>query len=204
MPAKQYRGFSVVIHDIQKHMTLTKELVESHMQNIPALEWVIAQEEYTHQEGSHMHIFYRCDKRTFGSQLKFWLKIVDNEECRVQVDVMKGSMDQACKYLQPGNTSKFKYYDGNGVHIRNEAECKEERLKWVNMAFPDALKKHPWFYIHECIMYVEGKYFEKFTKKYLLDMWDYLNSPQIKDDEIAWNNSMRKYLQDIEKNLRPY
>jgi hypothetical protein len=172
MPAKQYRGFSIVIHDVEKTSHVNKGTVEAQMSKIPATQWVIAQEPYTHQEGSHIHIFYRCDKRTFPSQLKFWKDWVKSDDCRVQVDVMLGSMEQACRYLQPGNSDKFKYYDGAGVKVYNVIEQEELRYETLLSRYPGAMLIDPIFWWVDCQLWVQGKCIQHITEEYLDRQWD--------------------------------
>jgi hypothetical protein len=103
------RGFSIVLQDVQNG-SKTKADVISYLHAEFALEKaVVAEERYNHQDGSHIHVFYRVTSQVhFSAQLKMWTKWWTHG--RVQVDVMRGEMAQACKYLQEG---KAKHYDAN-------------------------------------------------------------------------------------------
>ena len=93
----KFRGFSVVLQDVQNG-TKTKRDVISRLCELSLEKAVVAEEQYNHQEGSHIHIFYRLTSQVhFSAQLKYWMKWWDNG--RVQVDQMYGEMHQCCKYL---------------------------------------------------------------------------------------------------------
>lgn len=103
------RGFSIVLHDVQKGLQ-TKDDVWSRVNLLPIRQGVVAEERYTHQEGSHIHVFLQLKNPVyFSAQLKLWCAWWKSG--RVQVDVMKGSMVQACKYLLKDHTKKDKYTD---------------------------------------------------------------------------------------------
>lgn len=103
------RGFSVVLHDVHKG-SQTKEDVIKHLHLKEPTQAVVAQEPYGHQEGSHIHIFYRLSNQSdFKTQLKHWTLWFTSG--RVQVDVMRGDMAQACRYLSQEDTKKQKDCD---------------------------------------------------------------------------------------------
>ena len=54
----KFRGFSVVLQDVQNG-TKTKRDVISRLCELSLEKAVVAEEQYSHQEGSHIHIFYR-------------------------------------------------------------------------------------------------------------------------------------------------
>lgn len=91
----RHRQFSIVIHDI-------KPGAKKHFDNvIDALtpDWaLIAEEEYNHQEGSHLHIFVKYDSpRSWKEVLKFCEK--QEQGGRVQVDTGRGSFQECKKYI---------------------------------------------------------------------------------------------------------
>lgn len=133
------RGFSVVLHDGQKGQ-ITKQLVEGHLKTKAVTEYVIAQENYSHQEGHHIHIFYRLkNPSAFKTELRFWCVFWTHG--RVQVDVMRGEMHQACKYLIADETKKNKDCDTDPIffpsrHIaKDPAQLADEWLDWF-LAYP--------------------------------------------------------------------
>lgn len=100
------RGFSLVLHDVQNGIK-TKADVILYLRELALEKAVVAEEPYNHQVGSHIHIFYRlANQAHFTAQLKYWTKWWTAG--RVQLDVMRGEIAQACKYLQEG---KEKHYD---------------------------------------------------------------------------------------------
>lgn len=105
----KFRGFSVVLQDVQNG-TKTKRDVISRLCELSLEKAVVAEEQYNHQEGSHIHIFYRLTSQVhFSAQLKYWMKWWDHG--RVQVDQMYGEMHQCCKYLMPHEGGKDKDHD---------------------------------------------------------------------------------------------
>lgn len=105
--ARRHRQFSIVVHDI-------KPEAKSHFEKvIDVLEpdWsLIAEEEYNHQEGSHLHIFIKySEPRSFKNVLKF----CQDQEMggRIQVDVGRGNFVQCRKYIT--DPDKFKKLDDN-------------------------------------------------------------------------------------------
>ena len=66
------RGFTVVLHDVHKGIQ-AKADVENKIKTMPFRQYVIAEEPYNHQEGSHIHIFIQLKNPIhFTSALKFW------------------------------------------------------------------------------------------------------------------------------------
>lgn len=103
------RGFSVVLHDVHKG-TQGKAEVIAHLKLKEPIQAVVAQENYNHQEGSHIHVFYRlANPSEFKAQLKHWTLWYTHG--RVQVDIMRGEMAQACRYLMQDETKKDKDCD---------------------------------------------------------------------------------------------
>lgn len=102
------RGFSIVLHDVHKGLQ-AKEDVDSKVQTLPWRQYVIAEELYNHQEGSHIHVFIQLRNPVhFISMLKIWCAWWKSG--RVQVDQLRGSMAQACIYITPG-CKKDKHLD---------------------------------------------------------------------------------------------
>lgn len=103
------RGFLVVLHDAQKG-TKTKQDVIDHLLLKEPVRAVVAQEPYEHQDGTHIHVFYRLDNPSaFKAQLKHWTLWWNSG--RVQVDTMRGEISQACRYLTESYTKKEKTCD---------------------------------------------------------------------------------------------
>lgn len=103
------RGFLVVLHDVHKG-SLTKADVVQHLHKKELTQAVVAQEPYSHQDGFHIHIFYRLKSQSdFKAQLKHWTQFWLHG--RVQVDVMRGTMAEACRYLMQDQTKKEKDCD---------------------------------------------------------------------------------------------
>lgn len=102
------RGFSIVLHDVHKGLQ-AKEDVAAKVQTLPWRQYVIAEELYNHQEGSHIHVFIQLRNPVhFTSMLKIWCAWWKSG--RVQVDQLRGTMAQACIYITPG-CKKDKYLD---------------------------------------------------------------------------------------------
>jgi hypothetical protein len=117
------RGFSVVLHDVHKGLQ-TKADVESKVLTLKWRQFVIAEEPYNHQEGSHIHLFLQLENPVhFSAFLKLfcvWWK-----SGRVQIDQMRGSLAQGCKYVMENHTQKDKYTDPNPIirlDIKNAKE----------------------------------------------------------------------------------
>lgn len=109
------RGFLVVLHDTHKTL-YTKPQAEEVMRKLSWRQYVIAKEPYEHQAGYHIHIFYQVKNPVrFKSQLAHWCAAFRHPEGRVHVDVMRGDMAQACKYLVPNATQDAKLYDPDPI-----------------------------------------------------------------------------------------
>lgn len=103
------RGFLVVLHDAHKG-TQTKQDVIDHLMLKEPEKAVVAQEPYEHQDGTHIHVFYRLSNPSqFRAQLKHWT--LWWKSGRVQVDAMRGEISQACRYLSQDQTKKDKVCD---------------------------------------------------------------------------------------------
>jgi len=107
------RGFSIVLHDV--HMGLqTKDEVHEKVKTLLFRQYVIAEEPYGHQDGSHINVFIQLKNPVyFTAQLKLWCTWW--KAGRVQVDAMKGTMVQACKYLLKDYTKKDKTTDDSPI-----------------------------------------------------------------------------------------
>lgn len=103
------RGFSVVLHDVQAGSQTKAEAVAHVMAKNP-VQCVVAEEPYGHQAGSHIHLFYRIENPSkFKTQLDYWLTFW--RAGRVQVDIMRGTIAQACRYLMEDYHSGDEGYD---------------------------------------------------------------------------------------------
>jgi len=108
----KFRGFSIVLHDVQKGLQ-TKSEVEAKIKTLKWRQYVIAEEPYNHQEGSHIHVFLQLHNPVyFTAMLKLWC--VWWKSGRVQVDQMRGSMAQACIYVTP-DSKKEKHLDSEPI-----------------------------------------------------------------------------------------
>jgi hypothetical protein len=140
------RGFLVVLHDVHKGTQAKADVIE-HLKLKEPTQAVVALEPYEHQEGLHIHIFYRLASQSdFKAQLKHWA--LWYKAGRVQVDVMRGEMAQACRYLLQDMTKKDK-------------QCDPE----------------PWFYPSKKIVLSPAEYADKWLDDWLLPGWG-LNYPQ--------------------------
>ncbi len=122
----------MVLHDVQKG-TISKSDVISQLMELKPVQAVVAQEDYNHQEGNHIHVFYRFNtEKTFNTQLKYWVKFWTSG--RVQCDVMRGTMSQSCKYLIAGQT-KDKFTDVQPFFYPSQEIAKtpeEAYASWAN------------------------------------------------------------------------
>lgn len=108
-PGDRPRGFMVVLQDSHKGTQTKQDAIDYlHEENI--VQAVVALEPYGHQEGTHIHLFYRLKSPShFKTQLKKW--VLWYKGGRTQVDVMYGTMAQACRYLSQEDTRKNKLCD---------------------------------------------------------------------------------------------
>lgn len=128
------RGFLVVLHDA--HLgTQGKQCAIDHLQLKEPVQAVVAYEPYEHQEGNHIHIFYRLKSQSdFKSQLKHWA--LWYKSGRVQVDIMRGEISQACRYLMQDQTKKEKNCDPSPwffptvAIVKSPAERADEWMDW--------------------------------------------------------------------------
>jgi hypothetical protein len=128
------RGFLVVLHDA--HLgTQGKQMAQDHVMLKEPVQAVVALEPYEHQEGHHIHIFYRLKSQSdFKTQLKHWA--LWWKSGRVQVDVMRGEISQACRYLMQSATKKDKTCDPSPwlyptpEIVKSPAEHAEDWLDW--------------------------------------------------------------------------
>jgi hypothetical protein len=101
------RQFSVVIHDVPSG---SKSLVQAALHKL-AKKYVIALEQYNHQEGYHLHLFYYLKSpSTVLAQVRKWQAF---KWGRVQADPMRGSFDQASVYVI--SADKVKHQDPSPI-----------------------------------------------------------------------------------------
>lgn len=99
--AARLRQFSVVIHDVP---TGSKALVQAALHKL-CKKYVIALEQYNHQEGYHLHLFYLLKSQsTILQQVRKWELF---KWGRVQVDPMRGTFDQASVYVISADKQKY-------------------------------------------------------------------------------------------------
>lgn len=128
------RGFLVVLHDV--HLgTQGKQCAIDHLLLKEPTQAVVALEPYEHQEGHHIHIFYRLKSQSdFKAQLKHWA--LWYKSGRVQVDIMRGEISQACRYLMQDQTKKEKNCDASPWFFptpaiaKSPAEAADEWMGW--------------------------------------------------------------------------
>ena len=128
------RGFLVVLHDA--HLgTQSKQCVIDHLRLKEPVQAVVAREPYEHQEGLHIHIFYRLQNQSdFKAQLKHWA--LWYKAGRVQVDIMRGEISQACRYLMQDQTKKDKNCDPSpwfypsAAITKSPAESADDWMDW--------------------------------------------------------------------------
>jgi len=179
------RRYSIVLHDAQKGK-ITKRMVANWLDfELDPKEYVLAQEPYTHQEGSHMHIFLNLkNPRNFFKMLEnlqeFW------PHARVQIDKQYGTMAQACKYLQPGYP-KDKYYDPDPIYFPSR-----------DISLTEVEKAHK-FFVDLCVKFMKNKISDPSTN----------GLPQASSDEqprcrpcICRGIGPCRYLQDYFHQLR--
>ena len=136
------RGFTVVLHDVHKGIQ-AKADVENKIKTMPFRQYVIAEEPYNHQEGSHIHIFIQLKNPIhFTSALKFWCTWWKSG--RVQVDQMKGSMAQACKYILIDQSKKDKYFDPSPIIVLDQASANEVGVEAKTISIEDLISTHCW------------------------------------------------------------
>jgi len=105
--APRNRKFSIVIHDVKPN---SKQRLEQEINSLSPDWFLIAQEKYDHQDGSHIHLFlkYAQPKSKF-TVLKFIQEL--DLGSRVQVDIGRGDFEQCKKYIT--DPDKLKSLDPN-------------------------------------------------------------------------------------------
>jgi len=109
------RGLMIVLHDAHKG-DIQKRDVEIFLKSFNFRQYVIAQEPYTHQEGTHIHVFIQfLNQVHFASVLKQFTRYWKHG--RVQLDQMRGDMSQACAYVKNDFSKKGdkKLYDESPI-----------------------------------------------------------------------------------------
>lgn len=135
--SSRHRQYSIVIHDIKKGL---KALVDSKLGELKPDWRLVAQENYTHQEGSHLHIFIKYkERKAFSTVLKFFKDIAEtNDAGRVQVDTGRGSFAECEKYLI--NPDKEKNLDDNIIKdVRRKT--KQEIYDGLAVKYPGETQK---------------------------------------------------------------
>jgi hypothetical protein len=139
VPMSKHRGFSIVLHDVHKGLQ-TKADVQAKVQLCQWRQYVIAEEPYNHQEGSHIHLFLQLKNPVyFTAVLKTWCTWWKSG--RVQVDAMKGSMVQACKYLMEGQSKKdSKEFDPKPIIMLDQMDAEEVGVDAQVITYGDLLE----------------------------------------------------------------
>lgn len=89
------RQFSIVIHDVKPQ---AKAYFEKLLPPL-MLDWfLVAEEAYTHQSGTHIHIFLRYAHPQAKFRILEWIQ-KQEQGGRVQVDIGRGAFQQCKKYL---------------------------------------------------------------------------------------------------------
>lgn len=134
----KFRGFMVVLHDVHLGTQSGKQFVIDHLMLREPTQAVVAREPYGHQEGQHIHVFYRMTSQSyFKTELKHWaLWYTQLTGRRTEVNVMKGTMAQACRYLMQDYTKKEKNCDPSPwfyptlAIAKSPAEHADEWMDW--------------------------------------------------------------------------
>lgn len=126
------RQYSIVIHDIKKGL---KNIIDKKVDALKPDWHLVAEEEYNHQDGHHIHVFLKYkEKKAFSTVLNFFKKISEeNEAGRVQVDSGRGTLEQCEKYLV--NPDKEKNVDEDIVkNVRRRS--REEVNSYLAAKYP--------------------------------------------------------------------
>ncbi len=134
----KYRGFMVVLHDVHLGTQSGKQWTIDHLMLREPEKAVVAREPYGHQEGQHIHVFYRMKAQSyFKTELKHWVVWASQLNVgRCEVNVMHGSMAQACRYLMKDYTKKEKNCDPSPwfyptiAIIKSPSEHADEWMDW--------------------------------------------------------------------------
>ena len=136
------RRFTIVLHDAQKG-NVTKQMIANWLEfELDPKEYVIAEEPYNHQEGTHIHIFLNLkNPRNFFKMLEnlqeFW------PHGRVQIDKAYGTMAQGCQYLQ--DAPKDKKYDPSPIYFPSR-----------DISLTEVEKAHK-FFVDLCVKFMKKK-----------------------------------------------
>nr|WPR18761.1 MAG: hypothetical protein [Skomarfal virus 29] len=153
------RGFSIVLHDVHKG-TQAKADVQAKLLTLKWRQYVIAEEPYNHQDGSHIHIFLQVHNPVhFSAMLKFWCCWWKSG--RVQVDAMRGSMAQATDYINDDRGSKDKAYDPEPIIFLEGQDAEAAQVETKVVTRQDLIS----FWCPECML-VPDK-FDLFCKHYI-------------------------------------
>jgi len=147
-----------VLHDVQVGCQ-TKDQAIVHLMMKEPEQAVAAEEPYLHQDGSHIHLFYRLKNPSqFKTQLKFWTDFWKSG--RVQVDIMHGSIAQACRYLMeehhigdPGYDPDPYFWPTRAIAVSPVEYANAWELWWLQMPNDMMLQYSSNFMEH----YLEGR-----------------------------------------------
>lgn len=100
MPGRHAKGsrcrqFSVVVHDV---IPGAKEYFEGVINSLTPDWSLIAEEEYNHQEGKHIHVFIKYENPRSWRDVLTWFE-KQKQGGRVQVDTGRGSFQECRKYI---------------------------------------------------------------------------------------------------------
>jgi len=147
--SRKFRGFLVVLHDTHKTLH-TKAEVEEAVAKFAWRQYVVAEEPYEHQEGRHIHVFYQLKNPVkFKSQLTHWISTFQHKKGRVHVDVMRGDMSQACKYLVANETQDTSLYDPSPVIMLDQASARVANVITELIDRDEMMKLPHWYVIDE-------------------------------------------------------
>jgi len=156
------RGFMVVLHDVHLGTQSGKQFAIEHLQLREPVQAVVAREPYGHQEGQHIHVFYRLKSQSnFKTELKHWA--LWYKSGRTEVNVMRGTMAEACRYLMQDYTKKEKNCD------------------------PD-----PWFFPSRAITKSPSEYADEWMDWFLstsIEEWKQMRSDHRDKFLVGWANS---------------
>lgn len=94
----RHRQYSIVIHDVPKGF---KDIIQTSVQELQPDWSLVAEEEYNHQDGNHIHVFIKYNQvKAFKPVLNFFKKKSEEHKAgRVQVDIGRGNFEECKKYL---------------------------------------------------------------------------------------------------------
>jgi len=180
--------FSIVIHDVTQ---ADKALLQNCVQAIFSPVWfLVALEEYNHQEGYHLHLFLEYDRSRFVAKSTV-LKKIQNLKIgkRVQCDYGKGSFEQCEKYLQ--GATKEKHIDDDLVAFVSQKKYKQILQDWYDT--------NPLFYWYDSEGHIQTNT-SFHPPQAILNRGAHFSQKIISQDNVsAWPSSREKHQPNLER-----